>query len=104
MRTLQHELEAALALVGHAALIIALQYPLLLGCEYRPQVHLKDRRTSCKELNNVLLQQAKPCYPLLSALSELVADALDDACYTDVSNFVPSYHSIVLNATVLLKQ
>lgn len=50
LRTLQDELEAALALIGHAALIIALQDPLLLGGKYRPQVHLQDRRTPCKEM------------------------------------------------------
>lgn len=41
--TLQDELEAALALIGHSIVVESLQGFLLLGVEDRAQVHLSER-------------------------------------------------------------
>lgn len=46
--TLQDELEAALALIGHPVLIVALQDSLLLGRKDRAQVHLGGGWDRCE--------------------------------------------------------
>lgn len=43
LSTLQYQLEAGLALIGHPVLIVAFQDPLLFRREHRPKVHLRDK-------------------------------------------------------------
>ena len=42
LSTLKDQLKAALALIGHPVVVVALQDSLLLQCEHRPQVHLTE--------------------------------------------------------------
>lgn len=42
--TLQYQLEACLALIGHPIVIVTFQDPLLFSCKHGPQVHLRHNQ------------------------------------------------------------
>lgn len=42
--TLQYQLEARLALIGHPIVIVTFQDPLLFSCKHGPQVHLRHNQ------------------------------------------------------------